>query len=77
MTTTPSRTEPRRPEQQLTEPGPVHLPGPPSPAPRPAPATPSPSSAAQPVPVVRPDPPGPHRPGATVVPVQRMPLPVV
>ncbi|MGW2090131.1 hypothetical protein ACWCQ6_35045, partial [Streptomyces sp. NPDC001880] len=31
----------------------------------------------QPVPVVRPDPPGPHRPGATVVPVQRMPLPVV
>lgn len=79
-TTSPSRPEPRRPEQQLAEPRPAHRPAPPSPAPRPVPATPSASSvpsAAQPVPVVRPDPPGPHRPGATVVPVQRMPLPVV
>ncbi|MFE1330747.1 hypothetical protein [Streptomyces microflavus] len=35
------------------------------------------TSAARPVPVVRPHPPAAARPGATVVPVQRMPLPVV
>ncbi|MFJ1546030.1 hypothetical protein [Streptomyces sp. NPDC088246] len=38
---------------------------------------PSVPSAAQPVPVVRPHPPAPDRPGAAAVPVQRMALPVV
>ncbi|MFB6654277.1 hypothetical protein ACFCZ4_22410 [Streptomyces microflavus] len=37
----------------------------------------APPASPRPVPVVRPHPPAAARPGATVVPVQRMPLPVV
>ncbi|MFB7188341.1 hypothetical protein ACFCZT_24195 [Streptomyces sp. NPDC056230] len=73
-----------RPEREPAEPRSAHLAGPPSPAPRPAPPTPytSPTTAslpsvAQRVPVVRPHPPAPARPGAATAPVQRAAMPVV
>lgn len=87
-TTPPSRPKARPPEQRPAEPHTARRPGPmplaprpahstPSAAPSTAPPVPSVPSAAQPVPVVRPHPPAPDRPGAAAVPVQRMALPVV
>ncbi|MFE3941930.1 hypothetical protein ACFXPV_08640 [Streptomyces sp. NPDC059118] len=84
-TTPPSRAETRPPERQSAESHPADRPGPMPTAPRPVPPTastirsaaPSAPSAVQPVPVVRPHPTAPDRPGAATVPVQRMTLPVV